>query len=281
MRIDTILHPTDFSHGARRALAEAVRLAVSHDATLHVFHGVLLHAEDPAVEQHQLDAWVAEARRLGSEFGGAPLSVAASSARGVSAFDAIMDEIARRQPDLLVVGTHGRSGVARFLMGSEAEKLLRHAPCHVLTVRANARGSATDPVRRVLVPVDFSDTARHAFDAARSLAAETDASVTVLYVVEPLPAIYYAADISSRFELDGELQGRVQASLRDWAGVEVDRWVVAEGPPAQEILRVADDEQADLIVMGTRGRTGLDHVLVGSVTEKVCRFARTPVLVIR
>lgn len=284
MRLDSILHPTDFSPSARRALAEAVRLAVTHDAALHIFHAVLLHAEDPAVEHPKLDAEVDEARRLAEDLvgqGHAPLVVTESWERGVSAFEAVMAQIARMQPDLLVLGTHGRSAFTRLLMGSESEKLLRHAPCNVMTVREEAPLSVHRRAQRVLVPVDFSDASRDAFDVGRSLAAETDAAVTLLYVVEPLPAVYYAAEISSIFQLDTKLEGRVQESLRNWARVDVDRIVVAEGPPATEILRVADEEQADVIVMGSRGQSELEHILVGSVTEKVCRFARQPVLVVR
>jgi nucleotide-binding universal stress UspA family protein len=284
MRLDTILHPTDFSESARRALSEAVRLAVAHNAALHVFHALLLHTEDPAVEYPKVDAWVEDARRLAAEYAGAgaaPLAISASTARGVSAFESVMEEIDRRRPDLLVIGTHGRSGLARLLMGSDAEKLLRHAPCPVLTVRADARASSGEPVRRILIPVDFSEASRHALDAGRALAAENGAAVTLLYVLEALPALYYAAEISSRFQLDSELEGRVRESLQQWAGADVDRLAVSEGTTATEILRVADAEGADMIVMGARGRTGLDHILVGSVTEKVCRFARLPVLVVR
>jgi nucleotide-binding universal stress UspA family protein len=73
----------------------------------------------------------------------------------------------------------------------------------------------------------------------------------------------------------------VQESLRNWVRVDVDHIAVAEGPAATEILRVADEEQADVIVMGSRGHSELEHILVGSVTEKVCRFAKQPVLVVR
>lgn len=283
MRLETILHPTDFSPSARRALAEGVRLAVSHGAALHLFHAVLLHAEDPAVEQPGLEGELAEARRLAEGLaapGQAPLQVTASTARGVSAFEAVMGEIDRLRPDLLVLGTHGRSVFARLLMGSDAEKLLRHAPCSVLTVRADAP-LAPGTARRVLVPVDYSASSRQAFDVARALAAETGAALTLLYVVEPLPAMYYAAEITSRFQLDSELEARARQSLEAWAGVAVDRVVVAEGPIAGEIERVADEEQADFIVMGSRGHSELAHILVGSVTEKVCRFATRPVLVVR
>jgi nucleotide-binding universal stress UspA family protein len=281
MGLQTILHPTDFSDGARQALIQAVRLAARHRAALHIFHGVLLHAEDPVTTERQLQQYLQEAERaLPEGRDRANLKITISSGRAVSAFDAIMEKARELGPDLIVLGTHGRSGLGKFLMGSEAEKVLRHAPGSVMTLRADARvGGADGRFRRVIVPVDFSEHSRHALEAARGLA--EGASLTLLHVIGPLPPMYYAAGLTSRVHVDPDLPGRVSARLREWAGDTAAETIVGEGQPAEEILRAAEETQADLIAMGTRGLTGLEHVMVGSVTERVCRRAGCPVLAVK
>ncbi len=293
MCFTTILHPTDFSESATQALRLAVRFAVSYRATLHVFHAILLHsadairlhAEDPADTEPQLRRYVDRATEYAEELGVRPgkgLDVKVSVQRSVLVFDAIMDTIAELQPDLVVMGTHGRSGVSRFLMGSEAEKVLRHAPCHVLTVRADGRiGRPEGKFQRVLVPVDFSEHARRALEAARALVSATRGSLTLLHAMGPVPPMYYAGDITSRFQLDPGLRQRVEARLRRWAGGCEADLIVTEGPAASEIARVGEAIGADVVVMGTRGLTGLQHLLVGSVTERVCRFAKLPILTVK
>lgn len=281
MRVKNILHPTDFSDSAKQALRQAVRLAVAHEATLHVFHTVLLLSEDPKKTERDLEDYkntaTEEARTLLR--GGHTLDLQTACDRSVSVFDAVMDRVALIQPDLLLVGTHGRSGVSKFLMGSEAEKLLRHAPCHLMTLRADATlGAADGRFTRIVVPVDFSDHSRRALDIAHDLSQGRHDAITLLHVVEPIPALYYAGGITSRFALDGDLRSRVEDKLRSWAHDAESPVLVTEGNPGAEIAKVASDLSAELIVMGTRGLTGLEHFFVGSVAERVCRHATVPVL---
>ena len=109
-----------------------------------------------------------------------------------------------------------------------------------------------------------------------------DTVLCLLHVVEPVPPMYYAGDVTSRFELDGELRARIDTTLRDWSGdLQHAQPMIAEGNPAVETARVADDIEADLVVISTRGRTGLDRLLVGSVTQRVCQIATVPVLAVR
>ncbi len=288
MGLTHLLHPTDFSDSATHALRQAVRLALAHQAKLHVFHAMLLHAEDPAQEQPRLDAYAEVAAREAREWAAgsirpeASLDYEVSVGRAVSAHDAIMEKIGQLKPELLVLGTHGRSGLSKFLMGSDAEKLLRHAPCDVLSLRADARLGGTDgSFRRVLVPVDFSEPSRRALETAKAHASETDSLITLLHAVEPIPPMYLAGGLTSRFQLDSDLPARVSSKLEEWGHGGADQVLVTEGPTASEIIRIADEIRADLVVMGSHGLSGLEHVLVGSVTEKVCRFARTPVLVVK
>jgi nucleotide-binding universal stress UspA family protein len=118
--------------------------------------------------------------------------------------------------------------------------------------------------------------------AGRWLAHTAESQLHLLHVVEPIPAPYYAGTLASRFELNGPVRENIEQSLREWSGdIEGARWSVAEGSAPGEIARVARNIGADLVVMGTRGLTGLEHVLIGSVTERVCRLSETPGLVVR
>jgi nucleotide-binding universal stress UspA family protein len=285
VRLRTVLHPTDFSDGARRALELAVDLAVEHGATLHLFHAVLLHGiEDPARKTEELDALAETTRLMASRAtevqGHEPrIAVETSHARGVFAAESILARATEIGPDLIVMGTHGRSGLSKLLMGSTAEKVLRHATCSVVTVRPDIHASR-GPFRSLLVPVDFSESSGRALDAARKMAPDT--TLHLHHVVEPIPPIYYSGDVTSMLALDGGLRNRVEEKLREWSGDHPRaRLHITEGSPAAEIVRVAEQIPADLIVMSTRGLTGLEHVLVGSVTERVCRLAKVPVLTVR
>lgn len=281
-----ILHPTDFSESAQCALRVAVYLAVSQRAELRVFHARVLYAEDPALEGPNLSRVVDDARfhaRAWIEHDPeGRLDVSAEETRDVDAYQALAAEIDRRSPDLIVMGTHGRSGLDRLLMGSLTDKMLRHAPCHVMTVRSDARLPAPGRgIERLLVPVDFSEPSKHALEAAGTLGASTGARATVLHVMGTVIPAHYAASVDSSFELDPHLLSAAERTLRAWtSGRDVDL-ALGEGLASVEIPRVAAERDVDLIVMGTRGLTGLEHILVGSVTERVCRTAKVPVLVVK
>jgi len=137
----------------------------------------------------------------------------------------------------------------------------------------------------VLVPTDSSKGVNRAVGHAVSIAEKYDATAHVLYVVNTsaystLPADSNWGSITAALEDEGEhATGEVAADLRD-AGVETET-AVEEGVPHKAILRYAEDEGVDLIVMGTHGKTGLDRLLLGSVTEKVVRASETPVLTVR
>ncbi len=283
MTLRTILHPTDCSVSAARALEVAARFAAAHRATLLILHAELLHGESLREAGPALDEYVASARRLLHSLSGTDSTpVEVMHARAVFAHDAVLEAAAERHADLIVMGTHGRGTLGRLLLGSNAERVLRQAPCPVLTVRANAEVPAGAVFRKLLVPVDFSDCARRGLDGAMALAAEASATLHVAHVLEPLPPIYYAANVTTRFELDGDLRARVEERLHAWAGDPPGaRYIVTEGHPAVEIARLADDRKVDLIVMSTKGATGAEWLLVGSVTERVCRLANVPVLAMR
>ena len=140
--------------------------------------------------------------------------------------------------------------------------------------------------QRFLVPVDFSEYAHRALEYAISLAGKLEAHLTLLHVIQSLPMGGVDMGVTLPYtyihDLEAEITSALQADLEQItaAGLEGE-FAVAHGVPFQEIIETARLQQADLIVMGTHGRTGLQHVLLGSVAEKVVRLAPCPVLVVR
>ena len=140
--------------------------------------------------------------------------------------------------------------------------------------------------QRLLVPVDFSEYANQAVEYAIGLASKLGVRLTLLHVIQSLPLAGIDMGVTLPYayiqDLEAEITNRMQAYLErvTAAGLEGEIAVV-HGVPFQEILETAKTQQVDLIVMGTHGRTGLQHVLLGSVAEKVVRLAPCPVLVVR
>ncbi len=132
------------------------------------------------------------------------------------------------------------------------------------------------PIKRILVPIDWSEASMRALQFASSLAREPDAELVVLYVV-PLPTVMYGPPPESYREHLREELCRVQPTD---PGTRVQHLLV-EGNPARAILEAARDNRCDLIVMGTHGRTGLNRLLMGSVAEEVLRRASCPVVSVK
>jgi nucleotide-binding universal stress UspA family protein len=284
-----ILCPVDFSPASQQALRIAARIAADRDAELVVVHvwyvSPLVSGEFPIPadalkamadeEQQALARAVHEANAVGAH------RVASRMIDGVP-WDRIVDTARQdRECDLIVIGTHGRTGVARWMLGSVAEKVVRHAPCSVLV----ARGRDSDGFRHVVCPVDFSDSSRFALEHAAALGVPGGSRIYLLHVIEP-PQLHRAARPNSDLQYDVDKRATMQ--LDDWAAktrlahdLEV-RIDLRTGDPASEVLSVIGaDVSVDLVTLGTHGRTGIQRVLLGSVAEKIVRHSPCPVLVAR
>ena len=198
----------------------------------------------------------------------------------------IVDTAVAEKVDLIVMSTHGRSGISRWMLGSVTEKVLRQAPCPVYVVRSPM------PLERILIPLDGSMLSETALEPAFTLADLFHTDVTLMRVrVEE--------DIKQRevAELDQVEPGlgqrlldgfytREEDYLREITGryehlaLAVDT-AVRQGSPANAILAAADELACDLVVMSTHGRTGLQRWAYGSVTEKVLRGTECDMLIIR
>ena len=189
--------------------------------------------------------------------------------------------------DQIVMGSHGRDGAARLLLGSVAETVLRRAECPVTVVRESDEGVVTDP-GEVLVPFDGSTGSRHALTHA--LTKYPEATVTVLYVIYPPSDVTAAASPpESTASIDnwaGELDDHVQEILETARAVARDEGgtietATAEGKTEQQIIEYVENHDIDHVVMGSTGRDGLKRLLLGSVAETVVRRAPVSVTVTR
>jgi nucleotide-binding universal stress UspA family protein len=290
LSIRRILWPTDFSSGAERAFPYAVALASWHEAELHVLSVQEPEAVDADGSQsHPLsqDALT----RLLMDDGEPPqhvdldtLSVVQEQRKGDSAPETIVSYADEYDIDLVVAGTHGRRGLRRLLIGSVAEEILRTAPCPVLTVRDKDDSTPAWVVRNILVPIDFSDASLNALRHAKELALTHGAQITLLHAVEEV--VYPSAYGIEPANLPGpQVIDRVEENLADLARTEIGyEHVVVQanlGYAPSTILDYTQEHEVDLITIATHGRSGLERMLLGSVTERVVRRAPAPAFVVK
>ncbi len=183
--------------------------------------------------------------------------------------------------NLIVMGTHGRRGWDRLMMGSVTESVLRKARCPVLAVRKPAH-DFVDPkqaddvihLRKILFCTDFSENSSAALEYALSLAQEYRAELTVLHVLEEFPG----RELQTKTEeIEHKLREPIPPDALDWCTV---RAKVRVGKPYQEIIQLALEDQADLIVLGVRGRNAADLAIFGSTTHRVIQLGPCPVLAV-
>jgi nucleotide-binding universal stress UspA family protein len=290
-----ILAATDFSPASEGALRWADFLASRFGAELVLFHAFSL---DPAllvgptgVAVDLATRLVEDARRAAEE------SMRELRARFPSA-RTVVEEVAAREgivraaqtlgADLVCVGTHGRTGLPRLLYGSVAQHVVVHSPVPVLTVRQDDRPAR---VRCILAPTDFSPAADAALPWADLLARAFNARLVLLHVVEVTYETLLEVPWGGGFEPVGDaiarqLEERARAELAARAEKlppceTLVRTGLGAGLSRQRIVEAAADVGADLIVMGTHGRTGVDRILFGSVAEHVVRTSPVPVLTVR
>ena len=280
---ERILVPTDGSGVAASAAETAINLAARFESELHFVY--VIETERLA---YLVDDSRAELTRRGRE-AVEELEQRATSA-GVTTKSEIVDEdrsVHRsvleyaddRGCDLVVMGTHGRTGVGRLVLGSVAEQTLRESRVPVMTVHEE---TVTDTdLESLLVPFDGSESGLAAVDHALDLAASTDGGVSFLNVVNH--ATIAGAETSAGTVIDAleEAGARIVETAAQRArdrGVQVDDTTVRIGSPFRTIVEYADRNDVDGIVMGTHGRSGIDRFLLGSVTERVIRQTDVPVI---
>ncbi len=290
-----ILAPVDFSAPSRQAIGAAVALARRFDAELTVTHVTRRHRPDSHAVLELLsmssDDRVAMRAKLKDFLRcEVPDDVKVTSLvlDGVP-FDEIVEAAVARRSDLIVIATHGYTGLKHALLGSTAERVIRYAPCPVLVVRGREKrggkaGFNPDSVRSILLTTDFSENSLAAFPAAVAWARAFDARLLLLYVVpERLPTEMSQLGLvlhEKRMAQEAVNRFPEFRRLNLPADVSVETRVLI-GSSERAICKAGDANGADLIIMASHGYTGIKHVLIGSTAERVVQHAPCAVLVVR
>jgi nucleotide-binding universal stress UspA family protein len=301
IEIRRILCPVDFSDYSRRALDHAIAIARWYESTvtaLHVFSPSPVAAYGPGpvvfvpivLTPADRDRLLADTKAFTDAEMAPGVPIEAVIREGNTAAE-IVDQATDMSADLLVIGTHGRSGFERLLLGSVAEKVLRKARCPVLTVpRRLPDAVPAGPVlfKRILCAVDFSESSMQALKYALSLAQEADGCLTVVHVLgaEFVAQVGIGEEHVSLAALQRQHEEEARKLLEKAVPESATAYCKADtmllrGKPWREILRIASDRQAELIVMGVKGRGAADLMFFGSTTQHVVREATCPVLTLR
>jgi nucleotide-binding universal stress UspA family protein len=284
-----ILHPTDYSEASRQAFELACRLARDRGSRLVVMHvaepvriSSLGMVAPPPLPKGYRGAWESRLRMMQPRD---PAVRVEHRLEEGNVADAILRVAREEQADLIVMVGRERAWLSRLLTASVTEKVERQAPCPVIrlnaqqpgnaveTAGADASGSAGVAPRAILHPTDFSPAARHGFEVACSLARESGSELIVAHVA-PVP------DLHRRKGHRDEIEAALRRMVGSAPSVRA-RWVLLADDPAAEILWMAREGWCDLIVMGTRGRTGLGSLVARSVAVEVRRNAPCPVVTVK
>ena len=292
-RLASILVGIDFSDSSRTALAQAIRIAGWNRAKLHAIHVIdtvvaveIEKALSPLVQGIQ-DAMIQDARKAWAQF------ASELPGKGEVGFDVainnqlieMLNQVRARAADLLVLGAVGHA--TDQSVGPYAAELLRRAPCPVLLVREGQAGS----FKKVIACVDFSETSRRAVDAAARVVAQDGGTLAVVHVAQPpwsqfnyrAPAA--AADPAFREKYHDTLRQRLEDFCKPEAPET--RWakptyhVLEARSHGSAIIEFAARTGADLVVLGTRGRTNLREVLLGTTAERIIRGAPCCILAVK
>jgi len=291
VKLERILVPTDFSESADAAVVYAIDTARSSGACIHLIHAYAV----PSVAIGHAGA-IGVAEVIGSIRQGASQKLEVVKRKveaaglecgmdlsAMSPPDAIAAAALKTQADCIIMGTRGLTGIRHAIMGSIAERTLRTAPCPVLTVHGHAQAPPAI-ARKILVPTDFSAESMAALEMAVEWAGP-ETEVVLLHahydvgLVKPLVPEDGLDESATRQHVQARMDEAVRAVAPDDSRISTR---VEEGVnESTAILHVAGEPGFDLIVMGTHGRTGLKHLVMGSVAEHVLREAKCPTVAIK
>ena len=300
LSLRNILVPIDFSKMSVQAIGTAKRLAQRFVANIHLVHVYEFYrpsryiAPTPPLmpfsvvtfERYRTGELDERLRALAKKHG-LPSGGTCHVESGTSPFNEIC-AIARDIPaDVIVISTHGYTGLKHVFLGSTAERVVQHSPCPVFVARHSDRRAKTGQaftLNTILVPVDFSSCSLDGLNYAISFADRVGAKLILFHAVQlaPYTSGGFAYDLSSLEEAaqkDAERQMQEFVRMAKFGGVKFET-AITMGPPAKEISTFAQNHKVDLIITSTHGRTGWKHMLIGSTAEHVVRYSRSPVLVV-
>jgi len=298
MKLKNILFPTDFSRCADQALTHAVYLAEKYQAALHLLHVVTLFEDQLGILSEELaeteelvkkleEKAEIELNNAANAHANDDMEIIVKQKRAISAAPAILEYASKNSIDLIVMGTQGRRGIEHLLLGSAAEEVIRSAECPVFTIRESEEVKPIKLFEQILVPVDFSEHSNKALGFAKEIADSYGANIQILHVIEDtIHPAFSLSGKSSIFDLvpriEEDCRRRIEKLIQE-TGVSKENTeiIVKGGQAANDIIKFAKDNSSDLVVIATHGLTGIEHLLLGSVTEKVVRMAHCPVFTVK
>ena len=294
LNIQNIIVPIDFSKMSVQAIQIAKQLARRFSASIHLAHvrqsNYTADFVAPAFmtyEQVGEQTALKELEGVGSECGVPSASCHVLS--GAPPFDEIC-RLAQTVPaDLVVMPTHGRTGLKHVFLGSTAERIVQHSSCPVLVTRGSAfqaNSGSRFGIKKILVPVDFSSCSREGLRYAIAVANEFGAKIILVHAT--YLGYIYSAEGTALYDIPGLQKAARKTAERkmrelvrsvNFGAVKFET-AFTDGSPVIDICAFAKDHDVDLIITSTHGFTGFTHVLIGSIAEQVVRHAPCSVLVV-
>jgi nucleotide-binding universal stress UspA family protein len=298
IKITKILFPTDFSICSDQAIEHAMYLAVKYRAELHVINVMILFDKYSYLdstdlpEASELNSRVEikfndQISKLSNKYSINDLKIIKTQVRGISEAPAILEYAADNDVDLIIMGTHGRRGVKHMFLGSVAEEVVRHSVRPVFTIRELEKQKPPANYNNILAPIDFSDNSKKTIQYVREIAKIYNAKIQLLHVIEDdLPAVYSLAGKTTIFDIEPDIIEKTKIKMEEFYkgidGAESNYEIhTLVGHPAKSIINFSEENSSDLIVIATHGLKGIDHFLLGSVTEKVVRRSSIPVFTVK
>jgi len=293
-----ILVAHDFSEGSKNALDYGVEFAIENRAELHFLHVEVLHDDsnvpvEPKKTKAQLLREELRAdilksiEKQGYEYSDLA-AIKYAVLREVAAAPAIVEYCKNYNIDVVVMGTHGRRGLKRKILGSVAEEVVRQAPCTVFTIREELKfESLADSMTKIAVPFDFSEHAHQALAYAKEMAASFMSKLDIIHVIEEkLHPAFYSATVASIYDLEPDINERIISEMEnvytELGGSDVEaEFHVLYGHPVKEIVTHVEENKHDLIIISSHGLSGIERAVLGSVTERVVRQAPCPVMTLK
>jgi nucleotide-binding universal stress UspA family protein len=296
-RFARVLLATDGSPSAQRASEVAARIAKTFESEVTVLSAIPLIGAAPAPLEGEYYSKLINraddnADKAASAFKKA--GVAVSEKEIPQGRDSVVETIilyaTKEKTDLIVMGTRGLSGFKRAVLGSVSSGVAEHAPCSTLVVRSGKKGEAARAIGRILVAIDGSQNGQRALEAAVELAKGLKAELRIAHVVY-IPTLFWSMGVSGaavpsqEIEEDAAKAGRqllakaVKFAKDSGVANPKDELVTDLVSPAQGLVQLAERDEADVVVVGTRGNGGFKKLVLGSVANSVLHYADCSVLV--
>jgi nucleotide-binding universal stress UspA family protein len=268
-KLEKLLLSADGSKFSEGAVKEAISLAKTCSSKLYVVSVVEVNPEFEAIALGIVEKAERETRQYLEYVKGKAMKEGADCEiivhEGESPHQYIVDEASKKKVEMIIMGRHGRTGLKRLMMGSVTAKVIGHAPCKVLVVPK----AATVAYKKILIATDGSKYSEAAARKAMSIAKRCESDLIVLSVATKNTNLPNAKRSVEKIRRNAE---------KEKIKVET---LTPKGMPYKVIVDTAERKNADLIVVGSHGRTGLEKLLMGSVTERVIGHAECAVLVVK